>query len=327
LTVDVDPYVWRSCGGAIGKAIAWPASNWSAVRKNTTLAAGVRAAVEETQRLREIVSDVNALYWPLTLTLVTEPFAASQHALEDSRGFALIFRRPIGRDRSSTFARIDPNRSAFTMQLTTPKPNQGYFQGKYDTSLAANVSELEPCKAMCVASANCEGVTFVENGGPPCVLYSRIFGAFAKSDRVTQFAKLYTGSQLFALDGRGFKHAVMVAANAPFLESCRRSFVPSCCTTPTADCTPCALLTKAQTGAAGCPPYPAAPGQQVSNNSVDFEPRLRGLDTSTTYMVAMYEDSYKVTRTQTMSGAELAALRLAMRPRSSILLEFTKEGL
>ena len=39
---------------------------WAELVANRTLAAGVRAAVRETQRLRELVSHVDAAFYPLT---------------------------------------------------------------------------------------------------------------------------------------------------------------------------------------------------------------------------------------------------------------------
>ena len=324
LTVECEPYVWRSCGGAIGKAIAWPAATWASVAANSTMAARVRLAVAETQRLRSISTDVDANYWPLVMPInPTSNFLASQHSLGDECGFALIFRRPA--QAASSFVRSVPNRSDFTLELTAPKPDEGYFAGEYNVSLAKDVTELGPCKARCATSAACEGLTFVAGGGPPCVLYSTIAASktFSKSAKVTQYAKAFVGSQIYVLSGTGktSKHALPQPAGVPFLEPCGKSFVPACCANSSLGaCVSCAELAAAPDGGAGCGPY--AGGQ-----SKPFEPKLRGLDRSASYSVSLYEDKYVVTKQLTMSGAALATISLSLRPRSSVLLEYEKKSL
>ena len=59
------------------------------------LASYVRTAVAETQRMRTLVSEVDAEFFPLTPIDPTHPWAASQHILRNgSAGFALVFARP-----------------------------------------------------------------------------------------------------------------------------------------------------------------------------------------------------------------------------------------
>ena len=104
-------------------------------------------------------------YFPLTPINPTHPWAAYQHQLNDTMGFALVFSRP---QSSSTprLLRMVSNWSDYTWSLTSATP--GYFSGNFDTHTGANVTALEPCRALCASRPTCVGFTFCAVGRPVC---------------------------------------------------------------------------------------------------------------------------------------------------------------
>ena len=316
LTTAVEPYVWRSCS-TVGKAIAWTPEAWATVATNDTLAAGIRKAVEETQRLRSIVSHVDAMYYPLTPIGPEHRWAAYQHQLNDT-GFAVVFHRPPNTKPSQqSVLRAVSNRSAFTWVSTRPTGSPpGYFRGDYDTN-TANITSLEGCKGRCAGSLHCSGFTFVPNGGPPCALYTSIDGPFEEMKTVVQFAKLFSchtsstdGTCVYGLDSFGNRHAVQTDPKSPFLSGCDASYVRNCAGAV------CDQLLAAPDGPPGCPPYPSP----RPNSSGQFELKLRGLSPSTLYDVSFYNESYLETAAMRMTGAALSSFTIILRSRSSLLL-------
>lgn len=326
LTTSVEPYVWRSCG-TVGKAIAWTAEMWAELSTNQTLATGVRTAIAETQRMRRLVSEVDAKYWPLTPITPTAPWAAYEHlAANASTGFALVFRRPSkSSGGGGKLMRLVTNRSNFSWSLTGAA-GTGYFEGKYyftATSKAATTQDA--CQSACGADVSCSGFTFVPNGGPPCALYSTIVGPFRHTkSHVSQLAKVYDcglPNCAFGFDEAVAKrHPLPISAASPFTVACTGSatseYVPNCGTP-----TECAALSKAGEGLAGCPPY-----NDNSNASSAFELRLRGLRRDSSYTVQLYRDSYTQTDSKMMTGVELGNMTISLPYRSSLLLWFTAIG-
>lgn len=226
LTTAVEPYVWRSCG-AVGKAIGWTPAMWGDIAANRTIAAGVRKAVAETQRLRRVVAQVDSEYYPLTAVSTTGAWAAYQHhapapspppshsasspahpaSASSSSGFAVVFRRPGPKPPPPPpvpdVQRLVASSSRWQWMVADGGSGSsggnggGYYTGVYNTALAPNVTSLDVCKAQCAAdNANCVGLTFVAHGGqPPCVLYSTIGGTtseWIQHKDVVQWVKLYT---------------------------------------------------------------------------------------------------------------------------------------
>ena len=314
LTTEVEPYVWRSCG-SVGKAIAWTPAMWAALAANATMAAAVRTAVAETQRLRSIVAHPDAAYYPLTPVTPAHPWAAYQHQLNDT-GFVVVFNRPTADPDRPRLIRAVANLTDYQWALTTtPGGRPGYYQGVYSTD-TPNITAFEQCKAACAASSVCTGFTFVPEGGPPCALYSAITGPFTANSRVLQYAKLYGcpvpgpgRSCIFGLDRTGKRHAVPAVPGAPFLESCQHTYVPNCAPPL------CEELLAAPDGDAGCPPY--GPG---GGGAGEFELKLRGLRAQGRYNVSVFNESYAATDVVTMTGQALASWTVAMPARSSLLI-------
>ena len=314
LTPEVEPYVWRSCG-TVGKAIGWPPHIWAALQSNATLASYVRTAVAETQRMRALVSDVDAEFFPLTPIDPTHPWAASQHSLRNgSAGFALVFARPPPAG-PPLIRRLVENASDWSWALTAA-PNTGYYTGKYDVS-HTGIKDLTSCKSFCAASESCVGLTFVKNGGPPCAIYTSITGPFRPRKGVSNWAKNYRcgqgGSCMYGLDGAGERHAVANKPGSPFINSCDDLFVPVC------QGEDCDRLLHAKDAPAGCPPYSGG----SSSTTKDFRLRLRGLGSDAKkYRVTLFNESFAATGTRVLSAEQLSDLPLTMKTRSSLLLWF-----
>ena len=309
LTLSVEPYVWRSCG-SVGKAIAWTPEMWQSLAENSTLAAGVRRAVAETQRMRELVSIVDAEFWPLTPIDPAAPWAAYQHVTSNgSSGFAVVFHRP---NSQSNLVRLVTNRSDYKWVTVS---SEGYYRGKYYFTPASNAAAALPaCQQACTVDGPCEGFTFVQNGGPPCALYSSIDGPFAAGSRVTQVAKLYEcglSSCVFGVDSSGIRHAVQTHSQHPFLAACGPAagvFAPNC------KGVGCGALMKAADGPAVCPPYAV---------SAEFSLELRSLQEASSYDVSLMHDSYEETGSRVMKGSELRNMSVTLPSRSVLLVWFT----
>ena len=323
LTTAVEPYVWRSCG-TVGKAIAWTPAMWADLAANKTLASGVRTAIAETQRMRELVSAVDAKYWPLTAVSPSAPWAAYEHlAANASTGFALVFRRPSELPVGGRLMRLVTNRSSFSWSLTAAA-GTGYFKGTYYFTAGSKAAATQDaCQSVCSADSKCSGFTFVPHGGPPCALYSAIIGPFAQTKaKVTQLAKVYDcglPNCAFGFNaGSGERHPLPTKAGSPFTVVCGSSaaatFVPNCATP-----TECTALSEARDGAAGCPPYPDSGG----GGSNVFQLQLRGVRDESSYSVELYHDSYEQTGSKTMTGTELKNMTVSMSQRSVLLLWFT----
>jgi hypothetical protein len=316
LTPEVEPYVWRSCG-TVGKAIAWPPRVWAALASNTTLSSYVRTAVAETQRMRALVSEVDAEYFPLTPIDPSHPWAASQHSLcNGSAGFALVFCRPP-RAPAPLIRRLVDNASDWSWALTADE-NTGYYTGKYDAT-HTGIKDLTACKALCATSEACVGLTFVKDGGPPCALYTSITGPFVpRKGAISNWAKNYRcpqgGSCMYGLDSAGERHAVPSKPGSPFISGCDdKLFISNC------QGQDCEHLLHAKDAPPGCPPY----GGGGSSATKDFRLRLRGLGPDAKkYRVSIHNESFAATSSMILSGGQLSNLSVTMKTRSSVLLWF-----
>ena len=292
--------MWRSCG-SVGKAIAWTAEEWDTLTQNSTLTAGVRRAVAETQRVRALVSTVDAEFWPLTPIDPVAPWATYEHVTHNgSTGFALVFHRPNSSQPDHTkLVRLVTNRTEFKWVMIS---TTGYYRGKYYFTPASNAATaLEACQQACSTTEQCEGFTFVPRGGPPCALYSSIDGPFTGNAHVSQMAKLYD----CGLDSSGIR---------PFMACGSASagvFAPNC------EGADCGATAAAKEGTPGCPPY-----TPVKPPTADFSLELRSLQDAAIYDVSLYHDSYEQTSRSSMKGIELRNLTVSLPSRSVLLVWF-----